>query len=366
MQNIKGKLNTGIFTLVYTSVTAVFFIVGFMLLKFPEATGDGVIKGIELCLYTLVPSMFPFMFLVSLAFECGIIEKSGAFLGCVTRRLFGLPGVCGTVIFLSMIGGLPIGAKMVEELYKKGYITERQGQRMMFFCINPGPSFVVISVGYYMIGSKTIGILLYASVVISSIIIGILSSLVWNDPITVKKYSPSSITVNFREALVNSVSESLRKMLNICGWVVLFSCFMELIDLFPVGESTKHFFYAITEITNGCSFIAKKYPLPLLAGIIGFSGICAHMQIMPTVVRLRLPLKYFLSARILNAGLSVLTFMILSDAFKISVKTIAFGNIPQKTARELSLPVCIGIMIMSILLLLGDNYRIRKNREKII
>ena len=365
MEKIRNKINISVFSVLYVFLTGIIFVAGFMLLRFPDAAGKGVVSGIELCLYSLVPSMLPFMFLVTFMFESGIIEKTGNIMPSVTRRIFGLPGVCGPVIFLSMVGGLPLGAKMADDLFIKGYITEKQGQRMLFYCINPGPSFVIVTVGYYMLGSVTVGTLLYFSSVISSLIIGVLSQFVWSDAVSVKRFYSVSVEKDLRTALVDSVSISVRKMMNVCAWVVLFSCFIQLVELIPVDENTKHFLYAIAEITNGCRMNAGKYPLPLIAGIIGFSGLCAHLQIMPSVVRLKLRLKYFMSARILNAAISVLVFMLLSDLFEISVTTVAFGSIPEKSGRELSLPVCIGITAMSILLLLGDNFRIRKCKEKI-
>ena len=39
------------------------FIAGFMLLRFPETAGQGISDRIDLCLGTLIPSLYPFMIL---------------------------------------------------------------------------------------------------------------------------------------------------------------------------------------------------------------------------------------------------------------------------------------------------------------
>lgn len=349
----------------YTLTAGIVFIIGFMLLRFPENAGKGVAKGLELCVNTLIPSMFPFMVLSSFLSGTGLLQRAGRFFAPVTERLFGLPGVCGPVIFFSLTGGLPIGAAMTDELYRKGAITTLQAQRMMFFCINPGPAFVITGVGVNMLNSEKLGIIIYASVVISSLIIGMLSNLVWSDGVIIKSKASEGEKPAVRQALVNSVSSGGVGMLTVCAWVILFSCLTELIYLFDFSESAKDFICAITEITNGCKRCSLSYPVPLIAGIIGFSGICAQMQIMSSVVRTGLGLKYFLSARILNAGLSVMISMLLFELFPVSITTASVGALPESTGRAMSYPICIGVMLMCFLLLLGDNYRIRKTIKNI-
>lgn len=364
MENIRNKIHIRLYAFFCIIATVIVFIIGFMLLRFPDNAGKGVTSGIEICMFTLLPSMFPFMFLVNILIETGLLEKGEKIWLPITEKIFRLPGICGPVIFFSMIGGLPLGGKMTEDLYNKGYISIKQGQRMLFFCMNPGPSFVITTVGYYMLGSNQVGIMLYASVVLSSMIIGVLSSFIWSDAVTVKRINVKSVKPELKNAIIDSASKSGRSMFNICVWVVLFSCFAELVELLPLEDATKTFISCVSEITNGCRKSANLYPLPLIAGIIGFSGFCAHMQIMPAIMKLRLGMKYFLSARIINAALSVLIFKFLAELFPISVQTVALGSVPQKSGIELSLPICIGIIMMSILLLLGDNYRVKKAGNK--
>ncbi len=356
------SLNKVLIVFSYISVTAVIFVLAFSLLRFPEVAGEGVKKGIELSLYTLIPSMFPFMFLSSFIVSSGICSKLEKAFSLAMKKLFRLPGVCGSLIILSMIGGLPIGARMAGELYDKKYITQKQGQRLLLFCINPGPAFVISTVGYYMLGSKKVGCIIFISVVASSITIGFLSKFLFNDELTEVLSKKSDSKLDIQGAIVSSVSESSRGMMNICSWVILFSCFSELLGLLPFSNGTKLFVYSIIEITNGCKNASAILPMPAVAGVIGFSGICAHMQIMPSIVKMKLPLKYFLSARIINSVLSILISSVLFDLFPVSVNTISMGSLPENIETNISLPISVGVMAMSVLFLLGENFRIRKNQ----
>ncbi len=350
----------------YFFVATVVFMFAFTLLRFPAKAGEGVQKGIEMCIYTLIPSMYPFMFLSSFIVNSTLSEKGGRLFSFLTEKFFRLPGCCGAVIVMSMIGGLPVGASMISEMYKKGNITISQGRRLLLFCINPGPAFVINTVGYYMAGNKSIGIILYFSLVASSLTIGLLSRFVikCEESFTVK--SSESEKNCFQTAVVSSVSQSSRSMLNVCAWVVLFSCLCSLIELLPVSDGTDMFLTGVMEMTKGCEKATETMSLPITAAILGFGGVCAHLQIMPAVTGMKLPLKYFLCSRIINSGLTVIIFSVIFSNLPLSQQTVSVGKLPEQINNEISLPVCIGIMFMCMLFLLGENFRIRKNNDKTI
>ncbi len=346
----------------YFFIVSLVFLFAFTLLKFPAKAGEGVQKGIEMSIYTLIPSMYPFMFLSCFIVNSSLSEKGGRIFSFLTEKIFSLPGCCGAVIVMSMIGGLPVGASMVTEMYKKGYITINQGKRLLLFCINPGPAFVINTVGYYMVGNKSIGIIMYFSLVLSSLTVGFLSRFVIKSEENFTVRDTSKEKISFQNAVVTSVSQSSHSMLNVCAWVVLFSCICSLIELLPVSDGTDMFFTGVMEMTKGCEKATEAMSLPITAAILGFGGICAHLQIMPAVTKMKLPLKYFFCSRIINSGLTVIIFSVLFKNLPLSQQTLSIGNLPEQISNEISLPVCIGIMFMCMLFLLGENFRIKKKQ----
>lgn len=346
----------------YISVTAALCIFMYLILVYPQHAGEGVKKGINLCLYTLMPSMYPFMILSSFIISSSLAEKSELVFSLVTKKILNLPGICGVIIILSMIGGLPVGAKAVEDAYDRGCISRAVGQRLLTFCINPGPAFVITSVGFYFLNSRLAGVIIYISLVLSSLTIGFLTRFIFQSDggyIYNKKEKAAQITP-FSVSLVNSVGAAIRSIINVSAWVILFSCIIELIGLFPLSDGTELFISGITEMTNGVKAASGKVPMPIIAGIIGFTGICGQMQIMPTVIKLKMPLKYFLAARVINAALATVVSMLLLDVFSVSVETVTMGHLPETLSSDFSFPVCIGVLIMSVLLLLGDNFYVKK------
>lgn len=349
------------YTVSYFLVLSVVFLFAFTLLRFPSEAGDGVQKGIEMCIYTLIPSMYPFMFLSSFIVNSSLHEKGGRIFLFITEKIFGLPCCCGTVIIMSMIGGLPVGASMANEMFKKGYITINQGKRLLLFCFNPGPAFVINTVGYYMLGNKSIGVLLYLSLVLSSLTIGFLSRFVIKVEQSLPLQKSSDKKIFLQNAVVSSVHQSSRNMLNVCAWVVLFSCVCSFIELLQVSAGMDVFLTGVMEMTKGCKKATESMPLPVTAAILGFGGICAHLQILPSVTQMKLPLKHFICSRTINSGLTVIFFSVMLKTLPLSQQTVSIGHLPEQISNEMSFPVCIGIIFMCMLFLLGENFRIRKS-----
>ena len=139
----------------------------------PDGIGEGIHNGLTLCATVILPSMFPFMVLSAFLVKSGLALRIGRVLEKPTRLLFGLPGCAATAILMSMIGGYPVGAKAVSELKESGELTESQCSRMFCFCVNAGPAFLIFAVGSNMLGSVQVGVILYASQLIASLLIGI-------------------------------------------------------------------------------------------------------------------------------------------------------------------------------------------------
>ncbi|MGN0468391.1 MAG: hypothetical protein ACI4GY_06685 [Acutalibacteraceae bacterium] len=344
----------------------VVFAAAFSLLEFPEEAGKGAYDGIELCLKNVIPSLFPFMVVSCVFIQSGISEKVSAFFDTVTKFLFRQPGNSFCVILLSQIGGFPIGASLVKRLFENKKLSPNQARRLMLFCINPGPGFVIGYVGSSLLGSRSAGVVIYCSVVLSSLLLGILSRFVSdeNDFEKLKNTEEEKENINIGAGLiVESVKKSTFSIAIICGWVVIFSCFSKLIDLGNFSDEAKVFLSAFLEVTNGCKQISLSYAPSLIAGAIGWSGLCIHFQIMDAVIMTGLKLKYFLTARVTNAAFATVICEILFKAFPACkpVAVVANGNV-SASASGISVSLC--LIAMCLLMLIGDSVIISKNKQK--
>lgn len=351
----------------YIKYIAVLFIIsvsGLVFLRFPETAGQGISEGIDICLGTLIPSLYPFLIIASLVVNLDIVTAAENYFSAISGVLFRLPGKCAGVIFLSMIGGYPVGAKIIRELYKKNEITSAQAKQLMSFCVNPAPSFVISSVGFYMLGSKRIGFIMYFSIILSSLIIGFFSRFFADaeENIYIEKsswkYSP-----DFSDAIIKSISSASKTMLNICSWVILFSCINKLIEISLLGNTAKFTLFTLLEVTNGCLVASTNLPVPIIAGIISFSGICTHFQLMSAVNEIGLEYRYFLASRILSGALSAVICSFILNIYPVSYDVFSYGTLPKNLVSSASLPVSVGMLIMCFLFVLGDNFHIKIRKK---
>lgn len=362
LMKMKERKNYTFFALKYILFSFGVFFTAFILLRFPEKAGRGVSDGINLCIYTLIPSLFPFTVLANFCAEAGFTGGKSKFLGKITNFVFALDAECASVIFFSLIGGLPVGAKMTQSIYEKGIITKKQAQRLLLFCMNPGPAFAVSYVGSRLFSSKKIGVIIYLSVILSSLLLGFLTRFVF-DGNSESSFSVRGKESSLSEAFYTATVKSGKTLFEVCAWVVLFSCVSELTEKFVLGEGSLLFLQSITEMTKGCKIASESLGIPAVAGIIAFGGICAHFQVSSAILKVKLPYKYFLISRIVASGFAVIICKSLLCVFPAVSETISIGTKPAGSESPTSFFLSVMMILMSVLFLIGDDYRI-KGKEK--
>lgn len=138
------------------------------LLADAAAVSEGVRRGLEVCGGVLIPSLFPFMALSGFLSITEYGRILSAPLRAVTTRIYKLPGDLGVIVLLSMIGGYPVGAKMIAGLLERGRIDRETASRMLCFCVNSGPSFLISAVGVGMFRDRSAGVILFATQTIAT------------------------------------------------------------------------------------------------------------------------------------------------------------------------------------------------------
>jgi hypothetical protein len=101
---------------------------------------SGTAQGVDLCIRTVIPSLFPF-FVISVLMTSALLEQPLPFLKHL-GRICGIPAGSEGIFLLGLIGGYPVGAQAVAQAWKAGSISEKAAKRMLGFCNNCGPSFL--------------------------------------------------------------------------------------------------------------------------------------------------------------------------------------------------------------------------------
>ena len=131
---------------------------GIVLLFSSGALSDGIRRGLSLCSGAVIPSLFPFMALSVFICKSYAADFFSAALRPVTKFLK-LPESAGGILLAAEIGGYPAAAKCINDSVLCGTLTQKTGARMLTFCVNPGPPFLIAAVGGAMLGSIVLGMI---------------------------------------------------------------------------------------------------------------------------------------------------------------------------------------------------------------
>lgn len=294
----------------------------FALVMFPTQAVTAAKDGVDLCLNVILPSLFPFFVLSTLCVELGLIRGIGNLLEKVMYPLFHVNGACSGAFLLGIVGGYPVGARTAIELYQKGQCSRYEAERLLSFCNNSGPAFILGVVGAGIFSSSAAGLWLYGAHVAASVLVGLLFRFYGSKEEKHQSVQFSEIrTIGFAEAFTGSVKNAFSATMNICGFVIFFTVLIRL--LFYTGVISE-LASALTWIFHGFG-MHQDWAESLLAGAIEMtSGVWSLRDVAGAMGD-----KLCMAAFILGwAGLSVhcqvLSFIGSSG---LSTKTYFFGKL---------------------------------------
>lgn len=323
------------------TVLLILFCIGMIILN-PQTAKSSVISGLMLCSNVVIPSLFPFTVCVLMLMNTEFnilfrpIEK-------FTQKLFDLNSYEFSLLILSMLGGYPIGAKLISKSYEKKEISEDKAQNLLCFCVNAGPGFIILAVGNGILNSKILGTVLFFSHILSSFIIAAGVS-----AISRKKggeeikhtFSPA----HFTDSFVSSTSDAATSMINICSYILIFSVICGFINGLSPKNPLSYLKY-ILEVTTALTYTKNVY---LISFLLGFSGICVLCQVFAVSRIIKVNLKKFIVSRVLHGVLSVLLTKVFVLLFKISTQTVFIDKSTDYTYFYKTPSLAISLVIMVI------------------
>ncbi len=260
---------------------------------------EGARAGVELCLKTVIPALFPF-FLLS-------VLLTSSFLGCSFAllrplgRLFGMPKGGESLLIPAFLGGYPVGAQAVASAVQAGQLSAQAGARLLGFCNNAGPAFLFGIVGpmfprawmawalwgIHIAGALTAALLLPGS----------------DEMVSLSPGKPLSLSAALRAAL--------GVMATVCGWVVLLRVLIAFLSrwmLWLLPTAAQVAVIGLLELSNGCCALLAIEDVPLrfliCSGMLACGGLCVTMQTRS--VAQGLSLEYYLPGKLVQTAVSLL------------------------------------------------------------
>lgn len=308
------------------------------LLLFSNSNLQATKAGLNLWANSVVPSLFPFLVATELLSYTNIVNFISRKLDKLMKPIFNVPGSAAYPFILGMISGYPVGAKAVCQIYNEGLCTKKEAEIMLAYTNNSGPLFIIGTVGISMFGSTTIGLLLLFTHILASISVGIIfGKIIKNDTVELShKFTKiNSARVSFStlgEVLGKSILNSIKTILMIGGFVVIFSVIISILknsgilDIFTQifkaflgnSEFISSIITGLLELTNGLNAVSnihiKNISINILicAFLLGFAGISIMLQILSVISKEKLSIKPYILGKLLQAILAPMyTFVLL-------------------------------------------------------
>lgn len=327
-----------------------FFIAAICILGFPSNTSAGAINGLKISSSVIIPSLFPFT-------VCSVFfQKSGGLLWLadrlnkVTTKLLKLTGTEFSVIFLSLIGGYPIGAKMIDELYLRGDLDIVSAKKLLRFTVNPSPAFFILVVGVNIFKNFYVGVILLISNLFACFILNCLfsnkskTSFINSKRTTIKGE-------NFSDCFVGSVISGAEITINICSFVILFSAISEIVKLLPIKFETYCYISPLLEISLGINEISKLgIPTFFYSFFLSLGGLSTICQVKQSAKNIKPTFLYLFFYRFIHSIFSALITMMLLKIFPTHSEVFSNGTEIIFTEYPLFLPSVMLIVFSAMFL----------------
>lgn len=277
----------------------------------------GASQGIDVCISSVIPSLYPFLFLSSVLIS--MLSESSPDILQFPCKLLGIPKGAECILIPAFLGGYPVGAECIGQAYCGKRLSEKEANRLLWFCSNAGPAFL-----FGITGS------LYPdwSMVFLSWSITILSAA------TTAALCPAP--PSFARPIHSnklSISEIMRKSMtamgSICCWIILFRILISY-EVQIIGNRIPPLYQivltGILELTNGCFALTQISDIHirfvLCNFFLCFGGICVALQTASVIGDLSL--TDYIKGKSIQAIISIiLSFAALFHPLMLLLPTIS-------------------------------------------
>ncbi|MDR0292643.1 MAG: sporulation protein [Oscillospiraceae bacterium] len=366
------------------------------LLIAPRTTSEAAREGLYICIDVLIPSLFPFFVLSTLTIELGLARIIGRALEPATRPLFRVGGPCAAAVALGFLGGYPVGAKCAISLYEKGQCSKEEAERLLSFCNNSGPAFILGAAGVGILGSTRAGWLLYLTHTAASLTVGLLFRFYGKNSPSGKEAAAErerEEVPRLSAAFIKSVKSSFASVFYISSFVIFFTAAIRLLytsgvlpmaadalsGLFaPLGmtkEAAQNLLTGLIEITSGL-FSLQGGATARLAGkmamaafMLGWAGLSVHCQVLSFIGQSGLSPRTYIAGKLLHGLISAVYAFLLTGLTGLElpvVETIAeqVENIARLRfwdTLNITLTAVAAAALMLLLIAAGTLWRRSKN-----
>lgn len=292
----------------------------------------GASEGIELCLRSVIPSLFPLIVLSILL--NGLLNGTGIPLLRPLGQLCGIPKGAENLLISGFLGGYPVGAQSVAQMYEECGLPIKSAKRLLGFCSNAGPAFV-----FGIVASKFsapwMTWALWGIHIISALLTGVFLPEKTTEVLRQGIRSPSTLTA--------ALNRGVHVTATVCGWVIIFRVLLTYLHkwfFFLLTEDIVVILSGILELTNGCCELERitdeGLRFIIASGLLSFGGICVVMQ--TKAVTKCLGIDIYLKGKLLQCIISIcLACMIWNGYITPTIILVLIALLCRETKKSVAI-----------------------------
>ena len=241
-----------------------------------DAVKTAVTAALTLCARSVIPALFPFMVISSLAMSMGLAELLSPPLGGL-MAVYGIGSAGSAALVLGLVGGYPTGAVAAAQLYRDGALTRDETEHLLAFCNNANPAFLMGVLGTGLFGNFRAGLWLWVIHIAAALIVGLLLGRTDGKHPPHPRLPPSFRAVSLPAAFVTAVQTALRNSLNVCAFVTVFS--VASLPFRNPGGVLSPFLTGMLELFSALPLLPNSPAgFVLAAGLAGWGGLSVLCQ----------------------------------------------------------------------------------------
>lgn len=335
------------------------------LISFPQESFEASIRGLDMWWKVVFPSLLPFFIVSEMLIGFGVVSFIGVILEPVMRPLFRVPGIGGFVWAMGMASGFPAGAKLTARMRQEEQLTAIEAERLVSFTNSSNPLFIfgAVAVGFF--HDPKIGLILALAHYLGNFCVGLIMRFhgATEQPKQSKENKGITIIEAFKvlhrtrvkdnrpigKLLGDAVLSSIRTLLMIGGFIILFSVLNQILSLVNITQffglfvslllQVLHlspdlsvpFISGLFEITLGSDLTSDTnasllHKVIITSFILGFCGFSVQAQVASILSETDIRFYPFFIARIFHGFIaSIFAFLLWKPLYENATES---GNSP--------------------------------------
>lgn len=286
-----------------------------MFLCFPSLCFSGASNGWNLFLYTIVPSLFPFLVFSNLILKTSLLESLCNLIYPFFRPIFQTSRLGCFPILIGLFSGYPMGAKYSADLVKTQSISLDEGQYLLSFVNNASPMFLSYYISTHCLHKPQCSLVFLFLTILSSFII----SLFYRKIILKTSFMTTTLPKEKKCSsfscfpIDKSIHDAFETLIKIGSYIMLCSIVSAFLLSVPNIIAPLGFLLScLTEITTGAqiinqtSFLSDDVKIILTLATVTFGGLSSLFQTFSVIAGSGLSIIKYIIAKLCQTIVFVL------------------------------------------------------------